>query len=324
MILNYKLKKKLIFHMPRDVWVEPTNYCNLRCIMCPQGIDEVGEKGFMDLNLFKSIIDQCASFQPTIHLFMGGESLLHKDILTMIEYVKNKGLSSVLATNAILLDSSLSLKLMNSGIDYLVFSFDGYDETSYNNIRIGGDFSKTLGNIIGFLRLKKEMRKEKPKITLYSLALAPEKILKEEMREYKKFHENFSNLPVDNFIVGEAEAWAGKFYGTTKFKVRKPGPHFIPCPRLWKDMAIRWDGKVVPCCADLKGDLILGEVDKTRLEEIWNGERLVSLRGLMVEGRHQEIALCRNCNEPYPSSNMMKWGLPYDYIPGPILKILRI
>ncbi|MEW6618020.1 MAG: SPASM domain-containing protein [bacterium] len=309
--------------MPRTIWIEPTNYCNLKCIMCPQMINEVGERGFMEFDLFKKIIDQCSQFQPVIQLFMGGEPLLHKDIVKMIHYIKKNGLKVLLATNATLLNQSLSLNLINSGIDCLVFSFDGYDKTSYEKIRVGADFDKTLGNIMSFLEMRKKSGKNKPKITLYSLCLDTEKTSEEEMAEYKKLHKELEKMHVDRFIVGEAGPWAGKFDYTSKFKIRKHGSRFIPCPRIWDDMAIRWDGKVVPCCADLRGDVILGEVDKLKLKEIWNGERLVALREMMIKKKYQEIALCRNCDEPFPLSNMITWGLPNSYIPVSILRIIH-
>lgn len=323
LILNYKLKKKIVSHMPRAVWIEPTNYCNLRCIMCPQSINQVGERGFMEFDLFKKIINQCSRFQPCIQLFMGGESLLHKDIVKMINYIKSKGLRVLLATNATLLNQSLSLEILNSGIDYLVFSFDGYDKASYESIRVAADYHKTLGNIMSFLEMKRKLGRNKPEVTLYSLCLDTEKTSEEEIAEYKELHKEFEKMHVDKFVFGEAGPWAGKFNYTSKYKIRKPGTRFLPCPRIWSDMAIRWDGKVVPCCADLRGDVVLGEAGKMNLEDIWNGERLVALRELMIKKSYQEITLCRDCDEPFPPSNMMKWGLPYNYIPGPILRMFR-
>jgi hypothetical protein len=42
--------------VPPSLQLEPTNFCNLRCVSCPRD-NMTREKGFMEFNLFKKIID---------------------------------------------------------------------------------------------------------------------------------------------------------------------------------------------------------------------------------------------------------------------------
>ena len=78
---------------------------------------------------------------------------------------------------------------------------------------------------------------------------------------------------------------------------RLPGNSTTPCIRLWRGMAILWNGTCVPCCYDLCGSTPVGDLTGRSLEDVWLGEELTHLRALHSAGRLQEIELCRSCNK---------------------------
>ena len=70
---------------PDRLYIESTNICNLSCIMCPTGRKEqVRKKGYMDFELFKSIVDEMAPHVKATTLHIWGEALLHPQIVEMI------------------------------------------------------------------------------------------------------------------------------------------------------------------------------------------------------------------------------------------------
>lgn len=92
------MKSKLSWSYPRvvpykvgNIYIEPTNYCNLRCIMCPHSKVKMKE-GFMEWDLFQKIADDVSSYNPNsfIQLFYVGESLLNPRAVQMIKYLKQK------------------------------------------------------------------------------------------------------------------------------------------------------------------------------------------------------------------------------------------
>src|SRR5512139_2071456 len=86
-LFEYRLHRKKLSHLPTYIWVEPTNRCNLNCIMCPTGAGKIRfERGYMECELFERVIDQCHRHLSTIVLAMGGESLLHPDFFRMVRY----------------------------------------------------------------------------------------------------------------------------------------------------------------------------------------------------------------------------------------------
>ena len=144
--------------MPVRIWVEPTSYCNLKCIMCPNKDLPKEQKGFMEWTLYKKIIDEAAQSIFDIHLLHRGESLLHPDFFKMARYAHEKGLTVKFHTNGTLLNEEKSYQLIKSGIDQFSFSFDGYKKETYEKIRVGADFDKTVQNIIQFLEIKKKLK----------------------------------------------------------------------------------------------------------------------------------------------------------------------
>jgi len=62
--------------------------------------------------------------------------------------------------------------LIASGLDQFAFSFDGFDAETYERTRVNGEFEKTLGNIVRFLEIKKELGARKP-VTLIELIDMP-------------------------------------------------------------------------------------------------------------------------------------------------------
>jgi len=55
--LFYKIKYKVPLDFPRQFWIEITNECNLRCIMCPVSTGLKREIISMDMDVFRNIID---------------------------------------------------------------------------------------------------------------------------------------------------------------------------------------------------------------------------------------------------------------------------
>lgn len=88
--LFFKIRRGYPLDYPRQFWIEITNECNLRCIMCPVSSGLKRENGMMDLDAFKGIIDQISMVRPRIMLHVAGEPLLNKDLFEMVKYAKIK------------------------------------------------------------------------------------------------------------------------------------------------------------------------------------------------------------------------------------------
>jgi radical SAM protein with 4Fe4S-binding SPASM domain len=301
---SYKRKKTVLPYLPVRLWVEPTSYCNLACVMCPNQDLDKSQKGYLDFGLFRKIIDEASRFVFDVHLLHRGESLLHPDFFRMVRYAHQAGLITRFHTNGTLLDEDKSRQLMASGLDQFAFSFDGFDRETYERIRIKGNFDRTVGNIVRFLEIKKEMGARKPYTTL-ELIDFPGLFRGEGQRRKKEFLARFQGLPLDKVKVKNLHNWAGN----SARAERRGG--YLPCTFLWQVMIIFWDGSVLPCTQDFQGCLALGNVGQSSLASIWNNERMVSLRRKVLAGDVGDLAACSTCDRLWRPHIL---GIPTEYL----------
>jgi radical SAM protein with 4Fe4S-binding SPASM domain len=87
------------------------------------------------------------------------------------------------------------------------------------------------------------------------------------------------------------------------------------CNRPFSMITINPKGEVVLCCADMYGDVIMGNVQKSRLEEIWNNELFNYYRRTLIAQGRKNLKLCNGCSHTgkashvfYPLSRKRKSG----------------
>jgi MoaA/NifB/PqqE/SkfB family radical SAM enzyme len=269
---------------PLVVAAENTNICNAKCLMCPYPTMR-RRKGFMDMTLFCKIVDECAA-HPGVELRLTGfgEPLLDKKLVQRIEYAKGKGIEKVqLTTNASLLDKDTAAAIINSGLDEIMFSVDGYDRESYERVRGGLSFDKVHENLRLFRRIRGENRKPR---TIASI------ICFDEYRGHRKEIIRLWRDCADRLFVKPPEDWAGEASG---FNERTSGKKtHIPCPYLWTQFLITWDGAVGLCCRDFCNIRIsIGNVNRESISDVWHGATLERLRATDALGR--TLPPCLRC-----------------------------
>jgi radical SAM protein with 4Fe4S-binding SPASM domain len=304
MFLHYRRKSFQLPYLPVRLWVELTSHCNYRCLMCPNKDLSKEDKGFMDLDLYKKIVDEARGFVFDINLAHRGESLLHPHLVEAIAYAKERNLFTRLHTNGSLLSENLSKEIIHSELDRISFSFDGYDKKTYEKIRKGGNFDTTVANILRFLEIKKEARAKKPVTNIEVIDF--ERGDKKGLREAKDlFLGRFRDLPLDNIVMKEMHNWAGRI------KKEKRGKKYSICPFPWNALIIYWNGEVLPCTQDFFGDFIVGDVNKTSLKEIWNGEEMRLLRKKLSERSIEGLKTCSQCDRLWREGFL---GVPKEYL----------
>ncbi|MBN1274505.1 MAG: SPASM domain-containing protein [Candidatus Aminicenantes bacterium] len=304
LFFHYKRKSILLPYLPVRLWVELSGACNYRCIMCPNKDLPGKEKGNMDFGLYTKIIDETASYVFDINLAHRGESLIHPRIAEAADYAKQKGLYTRLHTNGSLLTEELSQKFIDSGLDRLSFSFDGYDAATYEKIRRGGKFDETVGNIVRLLEIKKKAGAKKPIVAIEVINFDQLQGDQTEAAK-KKFLKNFKGLPLDHFVHKELHNWAGEID-----RDKQEGFYSV-CTFPWNALIIYWNGDVLPCTQDFFGQIVVGNANKTTLRDIWNGEKMVTLRKKLVERDVKGLKPCAGCDRLNRRGFL---GIPKEYL----------
>src|SRR5688500_6358723 len=146
-------------YAPLKLHLEPTSVCNLRCPMCPQAIDAVkGDTGYINLDVYKKIVDEAAGHVLEINLFFRGEPLLHRHMPDLLRYGRGKGVRLHVNTNATILREKQARMLIEDGASKVTISFDGPDKATYEVMRKGAKYEATLENVRQFLGMVKEYR----------------------------------------------------------------------------------------------------------------------------------------------------------------------
>ena len=73
--------------------VEPTNFCNLKCPLCPSGNGEMRRpRGTMGLEDFKKLVDQLGDEVFMMMLWNQGEPYINKCFNQMVRYASDRGI----------------------------------------------------------------------------------------------------------------------------------------------------------------------------------------------------------------------------------------
>lgn len=126
----------------KNVYIYLTNNCNERCRHCYMyagdiNIEEVEPHKWIDvLNRLKQIGCEGVTFT-------GGEITVYKDFDKIIKHAHDIGLLVTVLSNGILWNDEL-IEQLHSYIDEIQISIDGYDATSYYEVRMYNGFDKAL------------------------------------------------------------------------------------------------------------------------------------------------------------------------------------
>jgi len=307
---SYLKRKEVPGYMPSRLWVETTSRCNLACKLCINKDIPASQKKDMDFGLYKKIIDEAAGAIYDINLFHRGEPLLHPQIADMISYGAAKNIRTRLHTNATLLDEELSRGIILAGLDMISFSFDGYTRQEYEKNRTGGDYEKTLENIKGFLRIKKELRAKKPLTIIQVIECGPGKKTKERLQQ-KYFLKSFESHPPDRLIIRRPHNWGGLLESRKPDQDSLSGGSRHACTFPWYSLTIFFNGKVYPCPQDFMGRMPIGDLKKNSIREIFNGPKVRELRKMFKSKGIIKGLPCISCDRIIRDTFM---GIPKEYL----------
>jgi radical SAM protein with 4Fe4S-binding SPASM domain len=292
-------------YFPSRIWIELTDHCNLKCPLCPNKDLPKETKGFISPRLFQNILDQVQGRVHDLYLFHRGESLLHPQAVELIQSAQKLGIPCRLHTNATLLSPALSKRILDSGLEVLSFSFDGYLPAPYEINRYPARFEATLEKINTFLNQKKESGRPTPLTVLQIIGTGRNR----SDPALKKFLNSLKSLGLDRVVFRQPHNWGGAI-PFPPGKNKKGEEPLFACTFPWYALVIFWTGKVGPCPQDFFGRIMVGDLNKNSIEEIWNGPEMQSLRKKIFQKAYSELRPCRECDRPRRKTLA---GVPREY-----------
>ncbi len=294
-------------NFPANVYIEAAGgICTYKCVNCPQGLGMVTrERGLMTMDTFQRSIDKIADHAAEITFALWGEPTVNKNLPDFIKYASEKGLHTSLINNGSRMLPELSQKLIDSGLNRIVFSLDVTEASLYKEVRVQGVFEKTLFNAFNFLKLNVE---QGSKVWVMASMVENDS---EDLKD--RFEEYYSQLPFNQIYVSRYNNMQGHLPKRDEFiaeKKKTVAENKRPiCTTPWRAMSIHWEGSVTACITDFNGYYYIGNIlDDNTATELWNNDEIKALRrGLISSDDSHAISKglrCDNCSHRYQVSDI--------------------
>jgi len=264
---------------PLCIDLEVAAVCDLACPHCFRQYIATPDK-IMSLDLAFKLIDQLSALKvPSVKFNWRGEPLMNRNLPKIIDYAKKNGiLETIINTNATLLKGDYAKELISSGLDLLIYSFDGGSKKTYDKLRVGrfkeNKFEDIIKNIEDFNNLKTKMGSVFPRTKIQMV------LTKETYDEQDEYFKLFKNI-VDDVSVkqytergGEIKESEVKKKSLNKDKIYMKnfdGTLFVsegrlPCEQPFQRMLVTYDGRVSMCCYDWGSMHPVGYVDNLAIK----------------------------------------------------------
>lgn len=302
-----QLKEVLPISTPFTLNVFPINACNFKCVYCAQSRGAKGLKEYnnfdlsekMTLDTFSNIVEYSKKFDKPYKLlsFMGhGEPLLNKDLPEMIALANKAGIAEriEIITNGSLLTPELSDALIEAGVTNVRVSLQGLSSEQYKKTsNVDLDFDEFLSNLEYFHNKGKEKGSHLfVKIMDCSLSKSEE----------QKFYEVFDKISSRMYIEKVKPVYEGVEFtqDVTDLVTNRYGSVHEPrlvCPLAFFSLAVWPNGDIAPCDAIYK-PIVLGNVNKDDLSEVFNGVENTIFRLKLLRGKKNNMDGCKVCCAP--------------------------
>ncbi|MDD5145050.1 MAG: radical SAM protein [Candidatus Pacebacteria bacterium] len=306
---------------PFKLEVEHTTVCNKKCIMCEHTYwQEKPER--LTIEQFKNIVDQFPKLK-WINLTGEGDNFLNPDYMKFIEYARSKDISVNFVDEFDFIDSNVSRRLVELGVNCIWISMDGATKETYEKIKVNCNFERALTNIKTLLAVKKELGSPFPTLCFRFII---NKINYQEMPKMVELVHSLGDLgeesrlefaglltfkeiehlyvpQVPQEIVTEVKRKAEELKVNVSFShYQKNALKSINKCTAWMEPYIMMGGYVMPCCAVLMSNrrdflrkYAMGNIYEKSFKEIWNSERYKKFRK-MVNNKNEKVPiLCVGC-----------------------------
>jgi radical SAM protein with 4Fe4S-binding SPASM domain len=303
---------------PSSIMLEVTNHCNLACITCPReyGFGKAMDKGTIDLEKMKKVVDEVGPYIDSIGLTGLGETLLYKKLEDILQYIKskNKGIQTFISTNAHIPGAEKYVEKLSPYLDTVQISIDGIGKT-YESVRLKSDYNfffETTRKLVSvcnehgvsvmfnFVAVKENYKQMKDVVQLASdlgvsfVNITPVNvgsITSVDPAYYDLFYgDDFKNELKQAFDLSKRSGKAELSIWDVKKK-----NEFKKCHLPWNHFYISWDGYMTPCCAKpFPKELNFGNVFDTSLMQCLNSKEYRQFRKMWYNNETPDF--CKKCH----------------------------
>jgi pyruvate-formate lyase-activating enzyme len=298
--------------LPYSLFIEASNGCNLQCPLCPTGAGTLKRPAQnMDVGEYRALIDKVADDIFEVHFAFFGEPLFNPHLSSMVRIAHDRGLTTRLMTNGTLVSPRRARSLIHAGLDRVTISFDGLDQHTYEQYRVGGQFHRVLQALRAFRSAREEAGSEGPWLEAQVLAMRhTESILghaESELLSYGADEVKIKATSLELVQIDADRAWellpvdeGLRYYdrgeeGQPVMRHASAADTFSACPAMYLEPGVVMSsGHTALCCRDPDGEHGYGAAFTEGFAAAWNGEALRRLRERFGDPA-QRPDICRDC-----------------------------
>lgn len=306
--INFKtlgFSEKQMYEFPKIVNLEVyRGNCPCSCVHCPVGITtpdkrkkRFGQRG-INLGLYRKVVEEI-SLHPssTLRIHSAGEPLLWKELPEALGFTYDKGVRSWVFTCAVTNDKHL-LNILCRNTDIIEVSVNSTTPEDYKATKGIDTFGLVVENIKYMHDL---LSKRLPARLIVSRVQSLDRDADNEFVKYWR-----STGLVD-------DAFLRTYHTYNDLMPKVPNERRIKhkaCLVHWARFNISVDGYAVVCFNELfkeklEHSLILGDLNKELISNIWHGSKLTALRHAELTSNYSrldfaDVLPCKNCYSCQP------------------------
>jgi SynChlorMet cassette radical SAM/SPASM protein ScmF len=283
-----------------------TRGCNLRCRHCwitPKFQTEEKQYPSLDLDLFRSILDQAKPLGLSSVKFTGGEPLIHPHIKELLTEVQSRNLGFGMETNGIACTWDLARRLKTCRSAHVSVSVDGSEAETHEWVRgVPGCFDKALEGVknlvsVGFrpqiiMSVMRRNRDQMESLVRLAESLGAGSVkfnIVQPTARGEQMHNNDETLTIEELV--DLGSWVENELAP-RFKIRLYHSHpaaFRPLGRIFGSnddgcgvcgirgiLGVLGDGNYALCgIGETVPELGFGNAAKDNLEDVWKNTPLL-------------------------------------------------
>lgn len=273
---------------PFTIKLEFTEGCNLKCSFC--GIHGIREKPgnykFFTPKLAERIAKQifAAGWNSKLECAMHGEPLMNPDYLEIIRAMTSNMPNQIMvSSNSLALAKPPGIKenlklLFETGLHLLVIDCYDVAEKVWSQVEGLAPDHVIVTHYPGGPSPNKRFKKTEQRIVM----------IEDLAHARSEDEDGVQGGKLGNRIITNHIGAAGP--------VSKDLPWAKRCARPFRELSVRYDGRVLLCCNDWRGEINVGDLRKEDITDVWQNKVFHSARKLLYARNRKDINICSKCD----------------------------
>ena len=272
---------------PKVIEIQFHNKCNSNCLICPYKDMQYNYEN-MSEELFDKFLNEIDETKLVRLIpYLNNEPFLDRNFVDKVEKIRSryKKIELEISSNVSVISEEDIDRLSKMNITDFRLSVFGYSQDTYKKLMPG------LNREITFKKLEMISEKLKNSNTVVSIVMIDNNEIPEE---------EFINMAVLCEKLGfKFERWGylDRSNNVTYKSNNISNERVCTCEqnRPIERMHILSNGDVIFCCQDWKHTIVLGNIKKNTISEIWNGQQYNDVRESLYNVKTNGPEICKRC-----------------------------